>query len=228
MKAVILAGGLGKRLRPITETVPKPLVPVLDKPVVEYTLNNLPEEITEVVFVIGYKGEMIKEKFGDFSFGRKITYIAQEQQLGTGHAVKQAASVVDTPFILLYGDDIYGPEGLRRLVKREWALLARRVDHPERFGVLVTREDGTVEKMVEKPKEFISDLSWIGAAKLNPEFFEISTPLSPRGEYEATDMVNVLIGQGKKFHVELTDLWLPANSIEEVGEAEKYLRENPI
>ena len=223
MKAVILAGGLGKRLRPITENVPKPLVPVLGKPVVEYTLENLPAEIIEVIFVIGYKGEMIKDLYGNDAFGKKISYVVQEQQLGTGHAVKCAASLVDMPFILLYGDDIYGKEGLQKLVKREWALLARRVEHPERFGVLKLNEDGTVSDIVEKPKEFISDLSWVGGAKLQPEFMNVETPLSQRGEYEVPDMVNVLIKQGKKFYPELTDLWLPANTHEEVAEAEKYL-----
>jgi dTDP-glucose pyrophosphorylase len=137
--------------------------------------------------------------------------------------VKCAAAVINEPFILLYGDDIYGATGLQKLVRREWALLARRVEHPERFGVLELKEDGTVKDMVEKPQKFISDLSWVGAAKLQPEFMRIETPLSPRGEYEVTDMVNVLIKQGKNFYPELTDLWLPANTLEEVKEAEKYL-----
>ncbi len=225
MKAVILAGGLGKRLRPITEEVPKPLVPVLGRPVVDYTLQNLPEEISEVIFVIGYKGEMIKKQYGEEAYGKKISYVVQEQQLGTGHAVKCAAKLIDTPFLLLYGDDIYGPEGLQKLVKRDWALLARRVDHPERFGVLMLREDGTVDKMIEKPQIFVSDLSWVGAAKLQPEFLNVEVPLSPRGEYEATDMVNSLIRDGKKFYPEITDLWLPANTLEEVADAEKYLKE---
>jgi len=224
MKAVILAGGLGKRLRPITETVPKPLVPVCGKPVVEYTLENLPSEIQEVIFVIGYKGEMIKDLYGDFAFGRKISYAVQEKQLGTGHAIKCAAPLVDTPFLLLYGDDIYGAVGLQKLVQREWALLARRVEHPERFGVLELNQDGTVKDMIEKPQTFVSDLSWVGAAKLQPEFLKVETPLSPRGEYEVTDMVNVLIKQGKKFYAELTDVWLPANTHEEVAEAERCLK----
>jgi len=225
MKAVILAGGLGKRLRPITETVPKPLVPVCGRPVVEYTLKNLPPEVQEIVFVIGYKGEMIKDLYGNFAFGRKISYAVQEKQMGTGHAVKCAAHLIDMPFLLLYGDDIYGAVGMQKLVQRDWALLARRVDHPERFGVLELNEDGTIKDMVEKPQTFISDLSWVGAAKLQPEFLKIETPLSSRGEYEVTDMVNVLIKQGKKFYAELTDIWLPANTHEEVAEAERCLRE---
>lgn len=225
MQAVILAGGLGKRLRPVTETVPKPLVPVLGRPVVEYTLEQLPPEITDVVFVVGYKGEMIREAYGDHAFGRSLTYVVQEEPLGTGHAVKCAAPVIRGRFLLLYGDDVYGPEGLRRLAQHEWALLAKRVESPERFGVLQLRTDGVVERMIEKPAEFISDLAWIGAASLQPEFLAVETPLSPRGEYEVPDMVNLLIGQGVPFRSEQAELWLPVNTAEEIAAAERILTE---
>lgn len=226
MKAVILAGGLGKRLRPITETVPKPLVPVLGRPVVEYTLENLPPEVTEVVFVVGYKGHMIRERFGTEAFGRKIQYVVQEQQLGTGHAVKQARPLIDDKFLLLYGDDVYGAEGLKNLVRHEWGLLVRRVEHPEKFGVVVADEHGCVMHLVEKPKEFVSDLTWVGVGVFQSEFLDVETPLSPRGEYEATDMFNALIQRGVKFQTELSELWLPGNTHEEVAQAEQELRVN--
>lgn len=224
MKAVILAGGLGKRLRPITESVPKPLVPVLGRPVVEYTLANLPSEVTEVVFVIGYKGEMIREHFGTEAFGRNISYVTQDQQLGTGHAVRQARPIVDDKFLLLYGDDVYGAEGLKRLAQHDWGLLVRRVDHPEKFGVVVTDEHGCVTRLVEKPKEFVSDLTWVGAGVFQGDFLDIETPLSPRGEYEATDMFNVLIERGVKLQTEMSELWLPGNTHEEVRVAEQELQ----
>lgn len=228
MQAVILAGGVGKRLRPVTETVPKPLVPVLGRPVVEYTLERLPSEVTEVIFVIGYKGEMIKEAYGTHAFGRTLSYAVQEQPLGTGHAVKCAAPLLREKFLLLYGDDIYGAEGLRQLVQHDWALLSRRVEHPERFGVLQLRGDGVVDRMVEKPKEFVSDLAWVGAALLQPEFLSVETPLSARGEYEVTDMVNALIGRGVPFRTEQADAWLPVNTPDEVTAAEQALTAAPV
>lgn len=224
MKAVILAGGLGKRLRPITEDVPKPLVPVLDKPVVEWTLEVLPPEITEIIFVIGHKGEMIRERYGDRAFGRTVAYVTQEKQLGTAHAVKCAAPLLDTPFLLLYGDDIYGGDGLRKLVRHDWALLARRVRHPERFGVLVLRADGSLKKIVEKPRVPVSNLAWAGPAMLQPDVLEIDAPLSARGEYEFPDLVNELIRRGVRFSVETTELWLPANTPADVAFAEAFMR----
>lgn len=226
MQAIILAGGLGKRLRPITETVPKPLVPVAGRPVVTYTLENLPEEIEEIIFVIGYKGQMLRDAFGEEYAGRRVRYAEQGEPRGTGHAVQKAAPFVRGRFLLLYGDDIYGADGLRRLLRHESALLCRRVEHPERFGVVMLDESGVVSRMVEKPKEFVSDLTWVGACVVGPEVLSVDTPLSPRGEYEFTDMVNVLITRGTKFRTELADLWLPGNTKEEVDAAAREMAEH--
>ncbi|TSC63803.1 MAG: bifunctional UDP-N-acetylglucosamine pyrophosphorylase / Glucosamine-1-phosphate N-acetyltransferase [Parcubacteria group bacterium Gr01-1014_106] len=224
MQAVILAAGLGKRLRPITETVPKPLVPVAGKPVVEYTIGHLPTEVDEIIFVVGYKGHMLRERFGDSTAGRSVRYVEQGEPLGTGHAVRQAKPLVRGNFLLLYGDDIYGADGLQRLVKHDCGLLVRRVDNPQNFGVVVTDEHGCVARLVEKPKEFVSDLSWVGAGVFPETFLDIETPLSQRGEYEATDMFNVLIQQGTRIYTEVADLWLPGNTHEEVQHAAEELQ----
>lgn len=224
MQAVILAGGLGKRLLPITEVVPKPLVPVGGKPVVQYTLERLPPEITEIIFVIGYKGEMLKAAFGEAIAGRPVRYVEQGEPLGTAHAVRQAAPFVRGKFLLLYGDDVYGADGLQRLVRHDWALLVQPVEHPERFGVVVLDAGGTVTKMVEKPKEFVSDLSWVGACVVHTEALLVAVPLSQRGEYEFTDVINALIQRGVRFRTERADLWLPGNTHEEVRAAEVVLR----
>lgn len=224
MQAVILAGGLGKRLRPITEAVPKPLVPVNGKSVVSYTLEHLPDEVTEIIFVIGYKGHMVREAFGAEYGGRSVRYVEQGEPLGTGHAVRKAAPLVRGKFLLLYGDDIYGSEGIQRLIRHDWALLVRRVEHPERFGVVVLGEDGHVERMVEKPKKFISNLSWVGACIVHPEILSVEVPRSERGEYEFPDMVNVLLRREVKFQTELADLWLPGNTKKEVEVAARELQ----
>lgn len=224
MQAVVLAGGLGKRLRPITEIVPKPLVPLNGKPVVEYTLENLPDTIDEIIFVIGYKGEMLREVFGDTYRGRRVQYVEQGEPLGTGHAVRRASPLVHGKFLLLYGDDVYGSPGLDRLIRHDWALLVRRVEHPERFGVVVLNHEGYVEHLIEKPQTFVSDLSWVGACVAQPEILAIDTALSPRGEYEFPDMVNVLVGRKVRFKTELADLWLPGNTHEEIRAAEAELQ----
>jgi bifunctional UDP-N-acetylglucosamine pyrophosphorylase/glucosamine-1-phosphate N-acetyltransferase len=228
MQAVILAGGRGKRLRPITDTVPKPLVPVLGRPIVEYTLGNLPVEIDEIIFVIGYKGEMIRCAFGEHSFGRPIRYAVCEELFGTGYAVRQAASLIHGKFLLLYGDDVYGPAGLARLVRHDWALLVWRVGHPETKRVVVTDEDGCVVRLVEKPQKFISDLTWTGAGVFQPEPL-LSVDTTPyrreQDEYEEVpDMFCALIDRGVKFRTELADLWLRGNTHEQHEAAAAELR----
>lgn len=227
MQAVILAAGLGKRLRPITEEVPKPLVPVHGKPVVEYTLDHLPTDVDEIIFVIGHKGHLMREAFGDETRGRRVRYVEQGEPLGTGHAVRQASPLVRDRFLLLYGDDVYGAEGLRLVVRHTSALLVRRVEHPERFGVVVVRSDGVVERIVEKPATYISDLSWVGACVAPREILDIETPRSARGEVEFTDMVNAAIERGLRFRTELADLWLPGNTHEEIDAAGKELQRAP-
>ena len=219
MQAVILAAGLGKRLRPITETLPKPLVPINGKAVIEYTLANLPSAITEIIFVVGHKGHMIKDKFGNSYQNRKIFYAEQNQPLGTGHAVKCAAPLIKESFLLLFGDDVYGPKGLEKIIKKETALLVKKVEDPSRFGVIALDKAGFVEKIIEKPKDFVSDLTWTGAGFFKSDILKIETPLSPRGEYEFTDMVNALIKNKVLIGTELADFWLPGNTPEEIKAA---------
>lgn len=228
MQAVILAAGLGKRLRPITETVPKSLVPVNGKPVVQYTLDRLPPSVEEIIFVIGYKGQMLRDLFGDAYGGRPLRYVEQGEPLGTGHAVAAAAPLVRGTFLLLYGDDVYGQDGLARLVRHFNALLVRRVEHPERFGVVELDSEGSVARIVEKPLQPRSDLSWVGACVVQRDVLDVETQKSPRGEYEFPDMVNVLIERGVRFRTELADLWLPGNTHEEFRAAEGELRRGGI
>jgi len=211
MQAVILAAGLGKRLRPITEMVPKPLVPVNGKPVIEYTLANLPPAVTEIIFVIGHKGYMMRAKFGNFWQGRKIFYVEQKEPLGTGDAVRCAAPLVKNKFLLLYGDDVHGGNGLKQLLRHPAALLVKKVSDPSRFGVVVVNEAGEVERLVEKSKQF--------AGVFPAAALKIKTPLSPRGEYEFTDVINVLVSQKTLIRAEETDFWLPGNTPEDIKAA---------
>lgn len=218
MQAVILAGGRGRRLRPVTDTIPKPLVPVLGRPIVEYTLENLPVEIDEIIFVIGYKGEMIRHTFGERAFGRPVRYAMGNELLGTGYAVRQVASLIRGKFLFLYGDDVFGAVGLQRLVQHDWALLVWRVDHPEKVRVVVTDENGYVVRMVEKPKEFVSDLTWTGAGVFQPEMFAFDTTPYRREEdeyEEVPDLFLAAVGCGVKLRTELANLWLKGNTHEQ-------------
>jgi NDP-sugar pyrophosphorylase family protein len=165
MQAVILAAGKGLRLRPFTEHHPKPLIPIADKPLIEYTLETLPDEITEIIIVIGYLAEQIKDHLGDSWHGKKITYVVQETLQGTGDAVLQAKAIVDQNFLVVNGDDLYSKNDLTALLEHQWSILAWKSTVPTEFGLDVD-ENGRL-----KGFDPTSTLVNCGAYHLTKDFF---------------------------------------------------------
>ncbi|HDP35052.1 MAG TPA: glucose-1-phosphate thymidylyltransferase [Candidatus Hydrogenedentes bacterium] len=194
MQAVIMAAGQSTRTWPLTQTRPKPLLPVMDAPLLAHQLRALDGVADEAVIVIGYRGDMIRERFGDSFEGMRLRYVEQREQRGTGHAVLQAAEVINGPFLAMNGDDLYDPADLARLAQHKYAALARPVDDPCRFGIFDIDENNRVIGLEEKPQQPRSNLANIGAYKFAPEVFDIlkRTPPSPRGEIEVTDAVQAL------------------------------------
>ncbi|MFC4357719.1 glucose-1-phosphate thymidylyltransferase [Halobium salinum] len=204
MKGVILSGGKGTRLRPITHTGPKQLVPVANKPVIQYAIEDLAEAgITEIGIVLGNKGAArIQEFLGDGSaFDVDITYIFQGEPLGLSHAVGCARDFVgEDDFVVYLGDNIL-KQGVVELVEsfRQGDFVAgialQEVDHPERFGVADLNEDGSVERLIEKPDSPPSNLALIGVYVFSSEVFDVIDELEPswRGELEITDAIQQLL-----------------------------------
>ncbi len=227
MKAVVLMAGKGTRMAKYYEG-PKQLLPVQGKPVVEHALDMLPAEIESLVFVVGGPHEQtIREYFkaGEYG-GRPIEFVQQKEQLGLAHAFKTAAHLLEGRWLGMVGDDIFGPEGMKSLVKEPLSVLASRVPNPQNFGVLVTDENGYLVKSVEKPQEFISDLAWNGAMVMDESFFELEVAPSARGEYETPDVWMKMITDRKaQIKVVEADFWLPINDKDQLEEAERILAE---
>jgi glucose-1-phosphate thymidylyltransferase len=170
MKGLVLAGGVGSRLRPFTFSVPKHLIPILGRAMIEYPIEHLVKAgVRDIGVVVGYLGDMIRGFLGDGSrYGARFTYIVQERRLGIAHAVHLAIEYgfVDRPFVVYLGDNILA-DGIAGYVERfveggyDVYILLCRVRDPSRFGVAVVR-DGRIVKLVEKPKEFVSDLAVVG------------------------------------------------------------------
>ncbi len=209
MKAVILAAGYGTRMRPHTHTGPKHILPIANKPVLEYTLEKLGEaDIKDVVMVVGYQKEFIKDHLGDGSeWGVKITYVEQEKRLGLAHAVKQAREAIgDEPFLVVLGDILF-KMGFKEMVEEheksgaDASVVLTEVEFPERFGIVEIKDDKIVglEEKPEKPK---TNLAIAGVYFFSsPETtFEIIDNLDPswRGEYELTDTLKAIIDSGKE------------------------------
>lgn len=205
---------------------PKQLLPIKGKPVVEHALDMLPEEVGELIFVVGGPHEKtIREYFksGEYK-GRPITFVVQKEQLGLAHAFAAAKDLIKGRWLGMVGDDIFGPEGMKELVRHDLSVLSSKVEHPENWGILVTDEEGYLIKSVEKPREFVSDLAWNGAMVMDESFFEVKVVPSARGEYETPDVwMKLISGKGKRIKVVMADWWLPVNDKEQLEEAERVL-----
>jgi UDP-N-acetylglucosamine diphosphorylase / glucose-1-phosphate thymidylyltransferase / UDP-N-acetylgalactosamine diphosphorylase / glucosamine-1-phosphate N-acetyltransferase / galactosamine-1-phosphate N-acetyltransferase len=219
----MICAGKGTRMRPLTDTLPKPLITVCGKTILEYIFDALPEEIDEVILVVGYKEEQIRAFCGDVYKGKKIQYVTQENYAaGTGDALMRARDLVRGTFLFMYADDIHGKEALAEVVKHTHAMLGMRSDTPERFGVLELNTDGTLKQIVEKPEYPTSNLVNIGGFVLDPLVFSFQVPVSALGEILVTDMLN----EYSKVHpiqvIEQT-MWLPIGYPHQIAEAEAVL-----
>jgi dTDP-glucose pyrophosphorylase len=225
MQAVILMAGKGTRMAKYYEG-PKQLLPVKGKPTVEHTLDLLPHEVDELIFVVGGPHEAkVREHFKSGEYGgRPITFVVQQEQLGLAHAFKTAKDILKGRWYGMVGDDIFGPKGIKAMLEHDRAILAYRVPNPESFGVLVTDDDSYLVRAVEKPQEFVSDLVWTGAMLMDESFFDVEVEPSARGEYETPDVWTKLIAEHHKpIKVVEAEFWLPINDKPQLEEAERVL-----
>ncbi|NIA13012.1 MAG: NTP transferase domain-containing protein [Nitrospiraceae bacterium] len=211
MKAVIMVAGKSTRTYPLTLTKPKPLLPVMNKPILAHQLDALKGTVDAAVLVVGYRQEMIREAFGDSYNGMALEYVEQREQLGTGHAVLQCAERLDEPFLAMNGDDLYAAEDFAAVAAAEQAALVMSVPDPRLYGVYEVGSDGRVVRIVEKPTDVFSNLANIGVYKFTPAVFDVlrRTEPSERGEIEITSAVQTLADEGDFRVVETQGYWLP-------------------
>jgi glucose-1-phosphate thymidylyltransferase len=233
VKALILSGGEGTRLRPITHTSAKQLIPVANKPILFYGLESIAEAgIREVGIVVGHTAAEIEAACGDGSrWGLAITYIPQAEPLGLAHAVIVARKFLnDDDFVMYLGDNVL-LEGVTGFVERfrshspNAQIFLARVREPERFGVAVLEGDRVV-RLVEKPKQRISDLALVGVYLFDRTVHEAIDGVEPswRGELEITDSIQAMIDSGRTVRAEMvTGWWKDTGKLEDLLEANRMM-----
>lgn len=222
MQVVILTAGEGTRMRPLTHSTPKPMLPVADRPLVAHTAEMaINAGADELIFVVGYEADTVRSFFGDEYGGVPVEYATQDEQLGTAHAVRAARDLIDGPFAVLNGDDLYDQESISQLFEQTAAVASVRVENPENYGVLAL-EDGCVTEIEEKPEEPPSDLVNAGAYVFPGEAREwLDVPRSERGEYELTDVLARVIEEYELRPVTL-ERWLGVGRPWELLEANEW------
>ncbi|HBT81116.1 TPA: hypothetical protein DEB04_00095 [Candidatus Giovannonibacteria bacterium] len=194
-------------MRPLTLEKPKQLLEIAGRPILVRIFENLPDEIGEVVLVVGYMGDKIRDYFGDKFLGRKIRYVEQKEKLGTADALWSCRDILgEERFLMLYGDDILDKESIERCLTHDLALLVKEVGDPRRFGVVVADERGRVIDIVEKPEVPLSSLASTGVKVLDGRIFDYPARQHPNGEYYITDSLAQLIKNHDIF-VEHAKFW---------------------
>ena len=235
MKGLILSGGKGTRLRPLTHTSAKQLVPVANKPVLFYGIEALVDAgITEIGIIIAPEtGDEIRVAVGDGSqFGARITYLPQEAPLGLAHAVLTAEEFLqDGAFVMYLGDNLLR-DGITDLVESFRAsepdalILLTPVPDPEHYGVAELDGDNRVARLVEKPKEPKTDLALVGVYMFTPSIFDAARSIEPswRDELEITDAIQTLVDRGLRVDPHIVHgWWKDTGQVQDMLEANRLI-----
>ena len=237
MKGIILHGGHGTRLRPLTHTGPKQLLPIANKPMSQYCVESIKNTgIDEIAIIIGGIGaNKVKEYYGNGDdFGVKFTYISQESPKGIAHAIQLCKNFVNNEkFLVFLGDNII-QKRIEHIAKEfknsddDASVLLCEADNPSRFGIADV-ENGKIIKIMEKPKIPPTNLAVTGIYFLTPKIFDVINRLKPswRNELEITDALQMLLEEGNKitYHT-ITDYWKDTGTPEDIINANKEILKN--
>jgi len=234
LKGLILSGGIGTRLRPFTYTTAKQLLPVANKPVLFYAIEDLVEAgITDIGIVVGDTGDQVREAVGDGArFGARVSYIEQDAPRGIAHGIKIAREFLgDDKFVLFLGDNFIRDGIVEQVAAfRDRAMNAQiilyKMDDPSAMGVAVLDGDRRVTRVVEKPKQLISPYAVIGIYMFDQNVFDAVNAIKPsaRGELEITDTIQYLIDHNLNVRTHLLEgWWIDTGKMSDILEANRLV-----
>ncbi len=221
MKAVILAAGRGSRLRPLTNNKPKPLLKINGVSLIEYSLDLISAYVDEIIIVIGYLGNKIKKNLGDNYMGIKISYITQNEQLGTGHALYLCRDLLPDDFLVLMSDDLYSENDIKSLLPYKFALLAQEAKSDFSGGKIKINNNGELSEIVEgshKAGELVNTAFY----KMSADIFNYPLIKIPgRNEF---GLPQTLVNIVDDFDIKIcrAKFWMQINDIDGLEQAEKY------
>lgn len=223
MKAIILAAGEWSRLRPLTNTTPKPLLKIMGKTILEHNLDSIYSHVSEIILVVKYKQEMFREYFWNSYKWVPLSYHLQTEEKWTAAAIKYIQS--DEDVFILYGDSILHKNDLENILTScEYWVLGKKVENPSQYGVFQISSDNKILSVVEKPENFVWDLINLGWFKMKPEVFELAQTIgvSARWEYELTDVLNLYVKLYDFYAFEITEKFIDISYPWDILAAHKY------
>lgn len=235
-KVVVAAAGQGTRMLELSKDKSKHLIEVQQRPFLAYLMDNIYKAgYTEIILVIGFREDMIREFLNKYKF-KTVKVVNQfdvlgpkEKEYGTACPIKCVKDLIgDENFISLCGDNFYTVEDLKLMnIDDDFCYVAGlKNSAPEKFGVLIENGGDFLEKIIEKPKEFVGDLINTSLYKFTPEIFEkvFQIEKSPRGEYEITDAISLLAKEKKVKIKKINDFWMDFGKPEDIEKFSKFLQ----
>lgn len=225
MQAVILAAGQGIRLRPLTYHIPKSMIRIAGKNLIEHNIDQLPDEIDELIMVVGYFSEQIINHFGNEYNNRKVKYIKQKKLLGSGHALKLCQQVLDSRFLVMMGDDIYSKEDIKKCLAHENCMLTQEVYSKFIGGRIKLNSLGYLEDIVEGVHNRNRSLANVALYVLTDKFFNYDlVPIKDGKEYGLPQTL-VKMSRNYPVNIEKAHFWLQINDLAGLRRAEKILQD---
>lgn len=224
MKAIILAAWESSRLRPLSNTTPKPLTQIFGKSILEHNLESIYKFVDEIIIIVKYKKEVIIEKLWDNFKNTKITYIEQSDEKWTWAAIRWI-NIPKIDILVLNWDSIFDKKDLENIIKLNWYwALVKKVEDPSKYWVFKQDSNWFATEIVEKPENFIWNLANLWVYKFSEEIIEISKdiPLSKRWEYEITDSINAFLNNHKFELIEISGEFIDVSYPWDILKANKY------
>lgn len=224
MQVVILAAGRGVRMGDLTEQIPKPMLKIGDKPILDHKISALPREVKEVVLIVSYKKEIIQNYFGSEFDGRRIVYVEQKDLNGTGGALLSARDKLKAKFLVMMGDDLYTGSDVSNIMMHDLAVLGYYTENPNQYGVLEVDVNGNWINIIEKPKHLKSGLVNTGLYMLTQDFFNYPLVDLGNGEF---GLPQTMLNMADDFNIKIveTNKWFPIGNPQALEEAEQLIND---